>query len=249
MTRSASLLLALRGTPARDTNDVLTTMRAIEAALVPAGQLPSDGIAWFNRLYLATTEAVVMRLAEDGFAHPAALSDLDVIFANLYFDALRQFASAMTTPRAWRPLFTDDERRDVAPIQFALAGLNAHVNRDLPVALFHWWSDPQVLPLTRGALRADYDHVNAVIAQVQEEAKDRFEDGDWQVFDTVFGRVDDIAANFSIIEARNAAWTHGEVLMDLGGPQRTLGGSFLDSLDGVVGLAGRGLLVPTLIPQ
>jgi len=29
MTRSESLLLALRGTPARDTNDVLSTMRAI----------------------------------------------------------------------------------------------------------------------------------------------------------------------------------------------------------------------------
>jgi hypothetical protein len=38
-------------------------------------------------------------------------------------------------PLAWRPLV---ERRAVAgiePVQFALAGMNAHINHDLPVAM------------------------------------------------------------------------------------------------------------------
>ena len=44
-------------------------------------------------------------------------------------------ATPADTPSAWVPLFAQRSRRGVAPLQFALAGMNAHINRDLPVAL------------------------------------------------------------------------------------------------------------------
>ncbi|HEY5376329.1 MAG TPA: hypothetical protein VIK01_21760 [Polyangiaceae bacterium] len=46
-------------------------------------------------------------------------------------------------------------------------------------------------------------------------------------------------------EARDAAWVQGEVLSSLGGPSSPLGARYLETFDGVVGLASRGLLIGT----
>ena len=48
---------------------------------------------------------------------------------------------------------------------------------------------------------------------------------------------------WNITQARNAAWINGEALWGLRGDAR-LAAAFLDTLDGTVGFAGRGLLVP-----
>ncbi|MYS47779.1 hypothetical protein GTY23_42750, partial [Streptomyces sp. SID5998] len=63
-----------------DTVDAaLARMRAL------AGALPErDGIAVFNRVYLAVTEAVDHRLAAGRFADPRAAATLDVRFAERY---------------------------------------------------------------------------------------------------------------------------------------------------------------------
>ena len=52
---------------------------------------------------------------------------------------------------------------------------------------------------------------------------------------------------WSIEEARNAAWQHCEMLWALR-DHRRLYDDALDALDGICGLAGRGLLVPVLEP-
>jgi hypothetical protein len=59
-----------------------------------------------------------------------------------------------------------------------------------------------------------------------------------------FHRVDDVVAMWKVRRARDAAWTNAEALWSLRHtePLRT---EFLGALDRMVGLAGRGLLVPT----
>ena len=67
------------------------------------------------------------------FRDPAFLEQLDVVFANLYFDAVAAGdADPRAAPSAWRPLFEMPHQRGILSIQFALAGMNAHINRDLP---------------------------------------------------------------------------------------------------------------------
>jgi hypothetical protein len=56
--------------------------------------------------------------------------------------------------------------------------------------------------------------------------------------------VDDLVANFSVREARQAAWTNADALWHLR-DHPTLSADYLDALDGLVGFAGRGLLVST----
>src|SRR5262245_30793736 len=96
----------------------------------------SDGVACFTRLYLDVTEGVQAELQSLAFADPPFLADLDVRFADLFFDAVDQAAKpGGTVPRAWAPLFEARSKRGVAPLQFAIAGMNAHINRDLPIAV------------------------------------------------------------------------------------------------------------------
>ena len=65
------------------------------------------------------------------------------------------------------------------------------------------------------------------------------------VADEALGRLDDVLAMWSMERARDAAWTHAEVLWKL----RELGGlekDYLGTLAKIVGLGSRGLLVRVL---
>jgi len=77
---------------------------------------------------------------------------------------------------------------------------------------------------------------------VETEVKARFPSGPWQEPARAFHGVNDLLAMFSVSEAWDAAWVQGEVLTSLGGPGSHLGARFLETFDGVIGLAGRGLM-------
>src|ERR1035441_4840309 len=63
------------------------------------------------------------------FRSPAWLSELDVRFATLYFNALKANAANQACPGCWAAVFAARDKIDIAPIQFALAGMNAHTNQ------------------------------------------------------------------------------------------------------------------------
>ena len=210
-----------------------------------AGTLPeTDGVACFTGLYVDVTDAVGAR-GRVHFEDAASLSGLDVLFAGLYFDALRAFLGGKRgCPKAWTPLFEARERPGIAPIQFALAGMNAHINRDLPVALVEAWTAAGGAPGRGSPQHRDYGRVNDLLASVEETAKQRFAVGLVGVADEALGRLDDVVAMWKVRRAREAAWTNAETLWKLREP--LLRARFLLSLDRMVGLAGRGLLVPVL---
>src|SRR5690242_20169541 len=96
---------------------------------------PGDGIWCFSRLYQAVTADVREAIVGASFEDPKWLDRLDAVFANLYFAALTEFfRNSPSTPRAWYPLFASTSE-PLAALQFAFAGMNAHINRDLAVAL------------------------------------------------------------------------------------------------------------------
>jgi len=65
------------------------------------------------------------------------------------------------------------------------------------------------------------------------------------VADEALGRLDDVVAMWSMERARDAAWTHAEVLWKLR-EVSALEEHYVATLAHIVGLAGRGLLVPVL---
>ncbi len=214
-------------------------LRAIDGALPAA-----DGVACFNTLYLAVTEAVAEAAAGQMFRDARFLARLDVVFANLYFSALRGFLlGAGPKPHAWEPLVEARRRRRIMSIQFAFAGANAHINRDLPVALADTWRALHVEPRRPSPQYEDYQTVNAILAATEERVKVSFSTGVVGRLDRDLGRADDVLAMWKVERAREAAWANGETLWALSSAPRVRA-EFLRSLDRMVGFAGRGLLRP-----
>jgi hypothetical protein len=223
----------------RTIEDVLAVMRAIEAAL-PA----SDGVRWFNLLYLRVTEAVQAHAAS--WADWPFLQQLDVTFAKLYFDAIATWESSPAgTARSWQPLFQGRHDGKVARVQFALAGMNAHINNDLVIALNRLAQSENQFPSRDGRRYRDFQRVSDVLEQVEIEIQPVFSTGLVGALDVALGDLDTVLAMWKVRKARDAAWTNGEVVWHLR-ERPDLQREYLERLDHMVGFAGRGLLAPRL---
>jgi hypothetical protein len=63
------------------------------------------------------------------------MTQLAVTYANLYFTAADMAGNPAAVPLARRPLVERRAAVGIESIQFALAGMNAHINHDLSVAM------------------------------------------------------------------------------------------------------------------
>jgi Family of unknown function (DUF5995) len=228
--------------PVSSIDDVLSIMTAIDRSLPD-----SDGVKWFNRLYLRVTRSVQQAVAGPVFRDARFMSKLDVVFANLYFAAIAAGdVEPSRAPPAWRPLLRARWNRGIVRLQFALAGMNAHINRDLPQGLVQVFEALGGDPTSDGARRQDFDSVNELLERVEGDVKTDFSVGVISVVDVAAGRVDDVASMWNVRLARKAAWTNAEVLWTLRRVPH-IRSRFFDTLDRSTGLAGRGLLIPTAI--
>ena len=218
-------------------DDVVDRLRAIEEALPER-----DGVRAFTALYRAVTEAVDERVRPGTFADPRFTRWLDVVFANLYFRALRAHVlGPKRPPRAWAALFEARSRQGVAPIQFALAGMNAHINRDLPVALVETCRALDVVPERGCPQYADFRAIDPLLAETEVRVRADFATGLVGWADEALGELDSVVAMWNVRRARAAAWVNAETLWAV----RTIplaGARFVVTLDRLVGLASRGLL-------
>ncbi len=223
--------------PAGSVDDVIQTLTDINQLLAD-----DDGLKWFNHLYLAVTTAVRDSLGKATFNDSPWLSQLDVVFANLYLDALGKAESNVSAaPSAWRPLFAARPDKCLAKIQFALAGMNAHINRDLPAAIVQIYQATGGAPNRGDRHHADYERVNGILEAVETQVKQEFTTGLIGVVDAAAGPLDDRLAMWSVRAARDAAWTHAELLWNLR-HLPVLRSDFLKTLDNFTGFASRGLL-------
>jgi hypothetical protein len=229
-------------TPAAGISQVVARLREIEASAAP-----HDGVACFARLYREVTEAVAAELRGRGPDGAVFVGRLDVRFADCFFSGLDAWEHApASAPRAWAPLFEARRRPGIAPLQFALAGMNAHINRDLPVALAATCGDLGLDLDDDSAQHRAYEHVNVLLAHVEERLKPSYLTGVLGALDRLVHRchrLDDVVAMWDVARARDAAWANGRALWALRDEPK-LASDFLVALDRSVGLAGRGLLIP-----
>ena len=196
--------------PAATIDEVITRMRSIDAAL-PAG----DGVACFNRMYLEVTSSVRQRVDQEFFGDPAFVSHLDVVFANIYFkavDALSGPPAAM--PAAWQPLLAARSTPGIEPIQFALAGMNAHINHDLPLAVVRTCTDLATAP-SDGFHHDDYQKVDVLLDASEQSVRESFEPPDVVAVDQHVAAVANVIDNWSISAARDVAWDTAVALWDV----------------------------------
>jgi hypothetical protein len=229
----------LTAPPIGSSNELADRLTAIQAALPPG-----DGLAWFNRMYQLVTQTVRDTLAgANVFGDPAWMGRLDVVFGNLYLDALRNSVQApQQVSRAWAALLDQRRQTGIAPLQFALAGMNAHINRDLPVAVVTTCQQLGTRP-DAGSHHADFWRVNGVLAQSEPTIRELVEGQPLAEADNVFPGLQDVVGNFNIVKARETAWVNALTLWTLDQSGAAVGAAYLDGLDHLTGFAGRGLLV------
>ncbi|MGV9788605.1 DUF5995 family protein [Streptomyces sp. NPDC003435] len=212
---------------------VLARMRAL------GSELPErDGVAVFNRVYLTVTEEVDRRLDAGEFEDPCAAAALDVRFAERYLAAVDAVAEDRRPPACWRPLFQLRRHPGVRPLQFALAGINAHIGHDLALAVV---DTCQALGCAPAELEDEFDRVGEVLAALEERIREDLMPGPdlLQIADPITH----LLGAWSLERARDATWSAARVLWAL----RRCGDvaeEFTARLDAAVGFAGRMLLTP-----
>ena len=196
-------------TPVTSVAEAIARMELIDAT-TPEG----DGVACFNRMYLEVTREVDAELRQGFFADPVFMTRLDVTFANLYFAAVDAAAQAASVPLAWRPLVERRGQTGIEPIQFALAGMNAHINHDLPLAVVSTCAGLATAPAA-GAHFADYQKVDGLLDAAEQSVRQSFESAPELAVDRHQQAVDNLVASWAINTGRDIAWSSSLLLWEL----------------------------------
>jgi hypothetical protein len=216
---------------------VISRMRALHAALPER-----DGVAVFNRVYLTVTEAVDRHIDEGRFADAGAAITLDVRFAERYLTAVERAEDERRPPACWRPLFQMRRHPGVRPLQFALAGINAHIGHDLALAVVDACRSLDCEPVD---LEDEFDRVGDLLVSLEERVREELMPGPdlLQIADPLTH----LLGSRSLERARDATWSAARALWAL----RRLpdvAEEFTERLDAAVGFAGR-MMMLTPLPE
>ena len=224
------LLAALSPKP-HAISEVIAILETIDSICVD-----QDGLKWFNWLYLRITRQV----ANGTYQDPAWLMMLDVKFAQFYFDSLEGWLTGGATAECWRVLLVQRDNARIARVQFALAGINAHINHDLCAAIVKTCEMMGTVPERGGVHYRDYTALNTTLSTQVDAAKQ-------ELMVRLLGdalppvsHLEDTLASWSVTAAREKAWLNAQHLWHL----PALRGSLLNAIDGLTAVIGKTLLVP-----
>src|SRR5207302_692338 len=118
------------------------------------------------------------------------------------------------------------------------AGMNAHINRDLPVAVVSTCEHLGIDLEQATPQHHDYVAVNPLLEQTERNVKQWFATGFVGVVDVVCADDDDRIAMWDVCRARDAAWIQARALWALRAVP-PLQRAYVDTLDRSVGFAVR----------
>jgi hypothetical protein len=135
----------------------------MEALLAPL-EATGDPGRFFLATYLRTTRAVGEELRHGGFRDPEWVERWDVVFADLYLDALETAQAGRRPPEPWAVAFAAGQRDSFPPLRHVLLGMNAHINYDLAQSLLaviseREFDDPDLLDRRH----ADHERIDRVL--------------------------------------------------------------------------------------
>ncbi|MDN5914058.1 MAG: DUF5995 family protein [Pseudonocardia sp.] len=233
--------------PPEDVPGVLERLDRLQELAESGPRGTDDGLACFNHLYREITREVLAQLdGQELFREPEFSGRLDVEFARRYFSAVRADASGLPVPRSWAVLLDRRGHTEIGPVEFAVAGVNAHVNYDLATAVVRTCT-----VLGRGLGRselADHQSFNEIFAQHVGGLVDHF--GTWlgrELDGAVIDKIMDGAGTLSVVLARDAAWCRAEHLWAL----RTRPAEYereCQAIDWRAAMIGRGVLLAGATP-
>jgi hypothetical protein len=182
-------------------------------------------------------------VSANAFTDSAWIAELDVHFARFYLGAVESSLSGKPTPGCWQALFDQRGNEQIARIQFAIAGINAHINHDLPQAVVATCQATGIAPAHGTTQYNDYTQVNSTLDSLMTEAKQTLHVRLPGNALPPVAALDDRLEAWSVEAAREAAWNNAELLWHLSG-EPAISATLMDTLDGFTALASKTLLVP-----
>jgi hypothetical protein len=166
-----------------------------------------DHSSIFALTYLRVTEEYRRTVEGPFFDDTQFVNYEDTLFAHYYFAAFDAWAGGRIeqVPPAWRVAFDTAKARTVSATGDLLLGINAHVQRDLPLVLYS---------VGLAGRKADHDRVDIILNRVQDdiiaELARRF---DPTVDDANLPTTLDDATVFQLLAGwREKAWRSAELL-------------------------------------
>lgn len=141
---------------ASDVDDVVHNVERVIEWSKHAGSRLGYFAAVYKRVTLAIRDEINQGKFEDG----RRVTQLDVAFAQRYFDALNAYfhpGSGRGLPLHWEVSFVGDRDEEAIILQHMMSAFTAHISFDLGMACF------AVAPDSLGALEADFNRVNALL--------------------------------------------------------------------------------------
>jgi len=185
--------------------------------IVVRSRREGDCKGYFAALYRKVTVRVRDGIEQGRFEDGPRMERLDVIFANRYLEAYRQYLDQGDPSACWRLAFdTTAEWRPII-LQHLLLGMNAHINLDLGIAAVE--AEPGD---SLQSLRRDFNEINSVLSELVQPVQDEIGAvSPWIGFlDKIDRHADDVIVNFSMDRARQAAWRFAEELNVLNSADR-----------------------------
>ncbi|MFL6137922.1 MAG: DUF5995 family protein [Frankiaceae bacterium] len=188
----------------------------IERMVRLGDELPADDARrHFHVPYLRTTKAVADALRRGHFIDTAWVEDWDVVFADLYLDALEAALAGDRPARPWAVAFdaaAEPGSRRLPPLRQVLLGMNAHINYDLPQALVAVIPSADFDDPERVALRErDHLRIDEVLAS-RVSAEDEALGGNRSLLDRVLTPANRIATKRFLVESRAKVWRNARRL-------------------------------------
>jgi hypothetical protein len=183
------------------------------AALLESLKTSGDQRQYFHATYQRTTIAVAEKLKRGGFTDPEWVERWDVVFADLYLDALEAALAGREPTRPWAIAF--GVPAGLPAFRHVLLGMNAHINFDLPQALVAVITDEQFDdPALLDRREADHKAIDTVLASRVAAEDDELTEisGPGTLPDRLLRPFNRLATQRFLREAREKVWANAIAL-------------------------------------
>lgn len=195
-------------------------------AQADAWETLSDRRYIFLRCYGMMSRNMANAIDEGRFSDAQWVEQLMQRFAMYYFDALELYEQNHPgTPTVWRQAHTAAREKSLHILQHLLLGINAHINYDLPLALYdglhrEW---PALAEAEQQTRRSDHETVNQIIAETIDSVQDIVIEPQspfMAVVDRLMGRMDEWLLSQLISGWRAEVWHVTLDLLAAAGPEQ-----------------------------
>ena len=165
-------------------------------------------LAFFPSLYQLVTIRVKHDVENQKFEDNMRMEQLDVCFANRYFEAYFAFKSGQPCSASWRVVFESSEK-PLLVLQHLLTGMNAHINLDLGIAAAETMKGKPVEDIHH-----DFNTINQILADLTSKVQAAIGEVSplVRLLDLLAGKSDTMLVGFSMTRARDGAWENAVII-------------------------------------